>query len=374
MKILVVGAGFAGAVYARELAENGHDITVIDRRSHIGGNAYDFTDENGVRRHMYGPHLFHTSNETVVEWLAKFSAWTPYEHRVRARLSNGDHAPLPININTINAVFGVNLKTEAETRAFLKSIASPATAASNAAEHLHTQIGQTLTDLFFRPYTKKMWMLDLEDLDADVVKRIPLRFDDEDRYFPNDRFQLLPTEGYTKLFENILSHDRIAVELGTEFHKDAEHQYDHVFNSMPIDEYYDYAFGELPYRSIRFLHKTVEGRLDHPWATTNFTDSGPLTRETYWHLLPNHLVENTGRYTITQEEPCDYKDNNLERYYPVKTADGRFEKVYHRYRSLAEDKSNIDFVGRCGTYQYLDMHQVINQSLVNVRKWIEARS
>lgn len=368
--ILVVGAGFAGACYARTLAEAGFSVRVIDQRNHIGGNAYDFVDDNGIRRHQYGPHLFHTSNKRVVEWLSRFGTWVPYEHRVRARLQSGQDVPLPVNLETINTVFSKNFTTEDEIKAFLASVSEDIKEPANAAEHLYSTIGKTLTDLFFRPYTKKMWAMDLEEMDPAVVKRIPLRYDLEDRYFPNDEFQLMPENGYTAIFQDIFNHSNISVELETGFTSDMEGEYDYIFNSMPIDQYFEFKHGELPYRSIRFHHRTSQDKVDYGWATTNFTDTGPLTRETYWHLLPNHLVEDRGIYTFTAEEPCDYKDNNLERYYPVKTADGRYDKVYAQYKALADAHPRMRFIGRCGTYQYLDMHQVINQSLMGAEAWL----
>jgi len=370
-EILVVGAGFAGACYARTLAEGGFLVHVIDKRDHIGGNAFDFVDENGIRRHRYGPHLFHTNNARVVEWLKRFGEWVPYEHRVKALLEDGRFVPLPVNIDTINGIFSTDFKTEDEVKAHLAKISVSNEAPKNAAEYLYSCIGQQLTDLFFRRYTKKMWSLDLEEMDAAVVKRIPLRFDREDRYFPNDVFQIMPRYGYTGVFESIFDHENIRIDLNTAFEKSSAAAYRHVFNSMPIDEYYDFQFGELPYRSIRFHHREETDKKNYTWGTTNFTDEGPLTRETYWDILPNHLVQDTGRYTITAEEPCDYRDNNFERYYPVKTADGRYDEVYARYKAQAETDPDITFIGRCGTYQYLDMHQVINQSLMGAEAWLK---
>lgn len=372
--ILVVGAGFAGACYARVLAEAGYRVRVIDKRDHIGGNAYDFIDENGVRRHRYGPHLFHTSNEKVVDWLARFGEWTRYDHRVRARLADGRHVPLPVNLETINAVFDANYSTAEQVQAQLSDVSLPIENPANAAEYLYSKIGVTLTDLFFRPYTKKMWEMDLEEMSAAVVQRIPIRTDLEDRYFPNDRFQMMPVKGYTEIFRSIFDHQNITVDLSLSFDKSDEEKYDHVFNAMPIDEYYSYEYGELPYRSIRFHHRTEDQKIDCGWGTTNFTDDGAITRETYWHLLPHHLVSDTGRYTITSEEPCDYRDNNRERYYPVKTADGRYDAVYSQYRDLAASENKVTFIGRCGTYQYLDMHQVINQSLMGAEAWLSRRN
>jgi UDP-galactopyranose mutase len=371
-KILVVGAGFAGAVHARVLADAGFAVHVIDKRAHIAGNAYDFVDENGVRRHAYGPHLFHTKNHKVIEWIKQFGAFTPYVHKVRAQLPSGVPVPLPINLDTVNAVFGTAFETAEQVQAHLKAVSLPIAAPANAAEHLYANIGAQLTDLFFRPYTKKMWGLDLEEMSASVVKRIPLRFDRTDTYFADDDVQMMPVEGYTAIFEKILAHPGISVALSTEFEKGMLRDYDFCFNSMPIDEYFGFSLGELPYRSLRFHHSTAEGLPAQDWSVTNFTGTEKFTRETAWHVLPHHVARETGRHTRTLEEPCDYRDNGFERYYPVKTADGRFTALYETYKALAAGEPNIAFIGRCGTYQYLDMDQVINQSLAHVGKWLEA--
>ncbi len=369
--ILVVGAGFAGATHARVLAEAGWDVEVIDRRPHVAGNAHDATDANGVRVHRYGPHLFHTKNEPIVRWLARFGELVPYEHRVQAILPSGACAPMPINRATINEVFGVALESADDVRTFLRREALPIAEPANAAEHLASTIGTRLTDLFFRPYTRKMWALDLEDMAASVVKRIPLRFDDEDRYFPDDDFQLMPRDGYTRLFERMLDHPRIRVRLGTAFDRTMRRGMAHCFNSMPIDEYFGDAFGALPYRSIRFHHRTEAADAGRGTAATlNFTDTGKLTRETHWARLPGHAGHG-GATTVTAEEPCADHENEMERYYPVKRSDGRYDDAYRRYRALADTDPDQTFIGRCGTYQYLDMHQVIAQSLAGARKWLE---
>jgi UDP-galactopyranose mutase len=369
--ILVVGAGFAGSTYARELAEHGFSVDVIDRRPHIGGNAYDEVAPSGVRIHKYGPHLFHTNNEEVVLWLTRFGAFVPYQHKVQAELADGSCVPLPINRRTINAVFGTSLKDEDEVRAFLAKQAVPIATPGNAAEYLYANIGKTLTELFFRRYTRKMWDRDLEDMDASVVKRVPIRCDDEDRYFPADRFQMLPRDGYTGLFERILDHPNIRIVLSQPFDRSLERGYLHCFNSMPIDDYFDETFGPLPYRSIRFHHEDVPVDYRKGYATvTNFTDNRQFTRETDWSRMPAHRVSEGPMKTMTREEPCDYRDNKLERYYPVKTSDKRYDRAYDSYKALAERAANVTFIGRCGTYQYLDMHQVINQSLLGVRRWL----
>jgi UDP-galactopyranose mutase len=370
--VLVVGAGFAGAVYARTLAEAGSTVHVIDRRAHIGGNAADFVDANGVRVHRYGPHLFHTNATHVFDWVQRFGVFVPYRHRVRAKLPDGRLVPLPVNLDTINAVFDARLQTEAEAAAFLHRQSVPIAAPRNAAEHLRSRIGDVLTDLFFRPYTRKMWGLELEDLDASVVKRLPIRFDRTDLYFPDDRHQALPRDGYTALFDAVLRHPGISVHLGTPYTAGMERSYDFCFNSMAIDEFFDCALGELPYRSLRFDHRTADTWDAEPVSVRNYTDNGLFTREAWWHCLPGHLVTETGRRTVTVEAPCDYRDNANERYYPVKTADQRYQKLYRAYQDMARALPNMAFIGRCGTYQYLDMDQVINQSLAGARRWIDA--
>ena len=369
--ILIVGAGFAGAVYARTLAEAGCTVHIIDRRDHIGGNAADHVDANGIRVHRYGPHLFHTNATPVFGWLQRFGTWVPYHHKVRAILPDGQTAPLPINLDTINIVFGQNLTTQDQAEAFLQRVSDPVGAPANAAEHLRSRIGTVLTDLFFRPYTRKMWGLELEDMDASVVKRLPVRFDRSDLYFPADRHQALPKDGYTALFERILDHPAITVTTACDFVPGMERDYTHCFNSMAIDEYFAHRLGDLPYRSLRFHHDTVAAAQAPDASVRNYTDNGRFTREAWWHNLPNHVVQDTGRRSVTQEEPCDYRDNANERYYPVKTADGRYQTLYRAYKDLADRLPNMTFIGRCGTYQYLDMDQVINQSLIGARRWLE---
>ena len=367
--ILIVGAGFAGATYARLAAEDGLNVTVIDRRNHLAGNAHDHIDANGVRVHTYGPHLFHTSNSKVFEWLTGFEEFVPYEHRVRARLPDERLAPLPINLDTLELVFDKTFATSSEAELFLKDISLEIETPRNAEEYLFSRIGVELTNLFFRPYTAKMWEMDLSEVAPSVVARIPLRFDRQNLYFPNDKHQGLPRNGYTKLFECMLQHDNIDVQLSRAFDKAMEAEFDFCFLSNAIDEYFDEAFGPLPYRSIKFRH---EDRMREPSvdaATINYTDHSPYTRETHWWLLPNQQEKPRETTTVTVEQPCSYVDNAFERYYPVKTQDGRFDAVYEKYRSEAEKNPKVSFIGRCGTYQYLNMDQVINQSFQGYEHW-----
>jgi len=331
MKILIVGAGLSGVTIARELADNGHKVHVIDRRDHIAGNAYDYINEHGIRVHKYGPHLFHTNNKKVFQWLTRFTDWVEYHHKVKAQLKDGRYVTLPVNKETKDIVGEENV-----------------------------------LDIFFRPYTKKMWGVELDKLNPDIINRVPIRDDDNELYFPDDKIQYMPRQGYTKMVENILHHHNITVDLKVHFNKLLEKEYDHVFNSMPIDEYYEFKYGKLPYRSIKFETISLPIPKALPTAVVNFTHNGPKTRVTEWKNIPCH-GDNRYMTTLTFEEPCDYLENNLERYYPVKDASGNNKKTYEKYKKL--QSKNMTFIGRCGLYAYLDMHQAINSSLAIAKRF-----
>jgi UDP-galactopyranose mutase len=331
-KILVVGAGFSGAVVARELADNNFLVDIIDKRNHVGGNAFDYINDDGIRIHKYGPHLFHTNNESVFKYLSRFTDWIEYKHRVKAMLKDGQLVTLPINNETADIVGEENL-----------------------------------IETFIRPYSEKMWGLKLEEIDAQILNRVPRTFDDNQFYFPNDDFQFLPLNGYTSMFENMLNHDNINIFLNTEFDKRLINNYEHVFSSMPIDEYYDFCFGKLAYRSLKFHTLNLPFPKLFDVAQVNFTHEDKFTRVVEWKNLPNHGV-NDNLTTITYEEPIDYLDNNLERYYPVKDINGINAKLYLKYKMLENDK--VTFIGRLGLYLYLDMHQVVNSSLHIVKNFL----
>ena len=333
-KILVVGAGLYGATVARLLAEAGQEVEVIDKRDHIAGNAYDYINEIGVRVHKYGPHIFHTNNKRVYEWLGRFTEWIPYQHKVRAILEDGTEVVLPPNRTTADIIGEENI-----------------------------------VDVLFRPYTKKMWGKDLEELDHSIFKRVPIRNDDNELYFPNDAYQGMPSKGYTTMVSKILDHQSIKVKLNTEFKKRMEHKFSHIFNSMPIDEYYEYRFGELPYRSIKFHHKNLPIPKVNSVPTLNFTHDGIYTRVTEWKNYPSH-GENKYETTLTFEEPCDYKDNDFERYYPVKDISGENRQIYEKYQNIVNEKTT--FIGRCGLYVYIDMHQAVNAAMQTASKYLES--
>lgn len=331
MKYLVVGAGFAGATIARELAEAGHYIDVIDKRDHIAGNAYDENYKEVIRYHKYGPHIFHTNNLVVFEYLSKFTDWIPYKHKVKALLDNGSYVTLPVNRETKEIVGEENI-----------------------------------ISTFFEPYTKKMWGVELKDLDPSVYSRVPVRDDDNEYYFPNDEHQYMPNLGYTHLINNMLSHENISIYLNRSYDKYGDTGYDHVFYSGPIDEFYDYVYGELPYRSIKFHHTEENIKRLFPdyvdSSVVNYTNDGKMTRITEWKNFPGHNLDKNYKKTfVTEEEPCDYKDNNYERYYPVKDIEGNNRKLYKKYQSIKNDY--VTFCGRLGNYVYIDMDQAVNMSL-----------
>ena len=336
MTMLVIGAGFAGATVARMLAEAGHRVVVMDKRDHVAGNAYDYENEYGIRIHKYGPHLFHTNNKKVFDFISQFTEWQEYKHKVKAQLSDGRYVTLPVNRETKEIVGEENV-----------------------------------IDIFFRPYTYKMWGKTIEELDPSILKRVPVRDDDNEYYFPNDEYQCLPKDGYTALVKKMLDHENIEVRLKAPFNPFALNFFEHCFNSMPIDEYFNFKYGELPYRSIKFHNVTLPMRKVLPTGTVNFTHDGPYTRVTEWKNLPCH--GDTDKYTtLTYEEPCDYRDNDMERYYPVKDVDGENRKIYEKYKGIVEE--NMTFIGRCGQYVYVDMHQAINSSMATVEKFLKENS
>lgn len=332
-KILVVGAGFSGAVVARELADAGCKVLIIDKRSHIGGNAYDYVNEYGIRVHQYGPHIFHTNLKDVVKWLSRFTDWSPYKHKVKAQLVDGKYVTLPVNKETA-AIVGK----------------------------------ENVIPTFIRPYSEKMWGMKLEEIDPNILARVPIREDNNELYFPDDEFQMLPKDGYSALFRNILDHPNIEITLNISYSKEMERDFDHVFSSMPIDEYYSFIHGPLPYRSIQFTHVNFPATYILPCSVVNFTHHGPATRVTEWKHFPNH-GENCCMTTLTYETPCDYKENNLERYYPVKDIQGLNRELYLKYKSIPN--INVTFIGRLGLYAYLNMDQCINSALAAAHHYLK---
>jgi UDP-galactopyranose mutase len=274
---------------------------------------------------------------------------------------------MPVNLTTLSKVFSVELNTKEQVSALMHALRVNIPKPRNAWEFLASNYGEKITDIFFARYTRKMWDLDLSDLPVSIVSRIPVKTDESRNYF-NDNFQFMPRDGYASLFERMFSSPNIKFYPGEIFYKEMENEYDFVFNSMPIDEYFSYEFGELPYRSIKFEHRSGES-FSHEVPTINFTDYSKYTRKTDWSLYPGCGGGHTS--LITYEQPCDYKKNSYERYYPVKTTDGAPQKRYRRYAELAAKNKKVQFVGRCGQYIYYDMDQVVANSLKTARAFLK---
>ncbi len=359
---LIVGAGFAGSVMAERLAAgSGQKVLVVDRRPHIAGNAFDERNNVGQLYHKYGPHLFHTNSADVFEYLSRFTKWRNYEHRVLASV-DGQLVPIPINRTTINALYDAGLETDAEAEAWLESRAEPVDVVETSEDVVISAIGRELYEKFFRGYTRKQWGLDPSELDKSVTARVPTRTNTDDRYF-TDRFQAIPADGYTKMFENMLDHPNIDVLLDVDY-ADIRNTYSHdklVFTG-PIDEYFGYCFGALPYRSLRFDHAVVEQEQYQPVATVNYPDEAiPYTRITEY----KHFTGDTGPVTsITTEYPTAEGDP----YYPIPREEN--QRLYKRYEMLAQNEKDTVFVGRLATYKYYNMDQVVGQALAIWRKRI----
>ena len=357
---LIVGAGFAGSVLAERLARRGgRSVLLIDRRPHIGGNAYDRLNAAGILVHQYGPHIFHTNSEEIFGYLSQFTEWRPYEHRVLANL--GDRmVPMPINRTTLNRLYGLSLRTDEETKAFLAARATPLASVVTAADAVISQVGEELYEKFFRGYTRKQWGMDPTELDKSVTARVPARLNDDDRYF-TDKFQFMPAKGYTAMFENMLDHENIDIRTGVDFNDVSQSfSFGHVIYTGRIDDYFGRRFGELPYRSLKFESATLEHSQFQPVGTVNYPDEWtPYTRITEFKHLTGQKHSKT---SITYEYPCD----EGEPYYPVPRQEN--QALFKRYEALAMNISDVTFVGRLATYRYYNMDQVVGQALSTYRR------
>lgn len=353
--VLVVGAGFAGAVCAERLAAAGWFVTIIDRREHLAGNAFDTVDEHGVLIHPYGPHIFHTSGKRIFEYLSRFTDWRFYEHKVLAK-RDGDFFPIPVNRTTLNKLYGLDLD-EAGAAAFLEGVRENRDPVKTSEDVVLNGVGPDLCEKFFRGYTRKQWGLDLSELSAGVAARVPTRTNDDDRYF-TDQWQFMPAEGYTRMFERMLDQPNITIRLGEEFQKsDALACYDHIVYTGPIDAFFDFQYGNLPYRSLRFEHQHLpEVTQYQPVGTVNYPDlaDGDFTRITEF----KHL---TGQECSGTSIVCEFPQDEGEPYYPVPRPAN--ETLYKKYAKLAELETKVSFVGRLAQYRYYNMDQVVGAAL-----------
>lgn len=350
--VLVVGAGFAGSVLAERSAAAGKDVLVIDKREHIGGNAFDEHDAHGILIHRYGPHIFHTNADSVSSYLSRFTEWIPYEHRVRA-VVEGRLYPIPINQTTINELYGLNLD-EAGVEAFLERAREHREPVQTSEDVVLNSVGRDLCDKFFRGYTRKQWGLDLAELSPLVAARIPVRTNQDDRYF-GDKFQKMPAAGYTKMFERMLDHPRIRIETGVSYQEVRSRvQYKTLFYSGPIDEYFDFRFGRLPYRSLRFEHEHLAQERFQAVGTVNYPNDHEFTRITEFKYLTGQCHNET---SMVREFPQSEGDP----YYPIPRPEN--QELYQRYRALADAERDVHFVGRLAQYRYYNMDQVVAAAL-----------
>jgi UDP-galactopyranose mutase len=362
---LIVGAGFAGSILAERLAsQHGARILLIDRRPHIGGNAYDEPNGAGILYHKYGPHIFHTNSDQVVEYLSQFTEWRPYEHRVRAVVRD-KLVPIPINRTTLNELFGLDLKTDAEAADYLASRAEPVDDIQTSEDVVVNAVGRELYELFFQGYTRKQWGLDPSELDKSVTARIPTRTNTDDRYF-TDSFQAMPRDGYTAMFERMLDNPLIEVRTGVDF-RDVRDEIDaaHIIYTGPVDEYFDHRFGKLPYRSLKFDHQTLQQERFQETGTVNYpAPDVPYTRISEYKHLTGQDAPVT---TITYEYPSAEGDP----YYPIPRPEN--QELFKRYEALADETAGVTFVGRLATYRYYNMDQIVGQALATFRKIDERR-
>jgi UDP-galactopyranose mutase len=361
---MIVGAGFAGSVLAERLAAQlNKKVVVVEQRNHIAGNAYDYYNEDGILVHKYGPHIFHTNSKKVFDYLSEFTDWRPYEHRVLASV-DGQLVPIPINLTTINNLYGLNLSSE-DVQSFYLSKAVKVASIKNSEDAIISQVGVELYEKFFKGYTRKQWDMDPSELDASVTSRIPVRSNKDDRYF-TDTYQAMPASGYTKMFENMLSHPNIKVMLNTDYREVADLiPHKRLIYTGPIDCYFNYCYGKLPYRSINFKFQTLDADNYQPTGTVNFPNSQPYTRITEFKYLTGQKHHKT---TIVYEFPQEEGDP----YYPVPKPENK--EIYKKYEELAASMKSTYFTGRLGTYKYYNMDQVVAQSLTLFKQLKEGAS
>jgi UDP-galactopyranose mutase len=351
--VLIVGAGFSGSVVAERLANYGFEVVITDKRPHIGGNAYDTLDRHGVLMHPYGPHIFHTNSERVADYLSQFTEWRPYEHHVLAKVGQ-QFVPIPINIDTVNRVYGQNL-TEETVQAFYDQVREPRAQIRTSEDVVINAVGRDLYEKFFRGYTRKQWGLDPSELAASVAARIPTRTNHDDRYF-TDTFQKMPLHGYTRMFQGMLDHRNIHVEVGVDFFAIQQKvRATHIVFTGPLDAYFGYCYGKLPYRSIRFEHEHLSSRERYQAVgTVNFPNDYDYTRITEFKHLTGQRHAGT---SIVREYPQSEGDP----YYPIPRPEN--ECLLKKYQALAAKERNVTFVGRLGQYRYYNMDQCVGAAL-----------
>ena len=355
---MIVGAGFAGSVIAERLASTRDaKVLIVERRNHIGGNAYDYYNEAGILVHKYGPHIFHTNSEKVFQYLSRFTSWRPYEHRVQTSV-DGQLVPMPINADTLNKLYGLSLTCQ-QVEEYLRTVSEPREQIKTSEDVVLSRIGRDLYEKFFRNYTRKQWGLDPSELDASVTSRVPVRSTRDDRYF-TDQFQAMPLHGYTRMFEKMLDHPNINIMLNTDYSdlKD-EVRFRKLIFTGPVDEYFDYCYGKLPYRSLHFEHQTVDRAQYQSAAVVNYPNEHAYTRITEFKYL-------TGQEHAKTSVVFEYPRGEGDPYYPIPRPQNA--ELYQKYKAMADALPNVHFAGRLGTYKYYNMDQVVAQALTLFEK------
>jgi UDP-galactopyranose mutase len=350
---LIVGAGFAGSVVAERLAKlAGKRVLICDKRNHIGGNAFDHYNDSGLLVHKYGPHIFHTNSKEIFHYLSQFTEWRQYEHRVLASV-DGQLIPIPINLETINKLYNMNLDP-AGMDAFLKQKAEPREILKTSEDVVVSKVGRELYEKLFRNYTRKQWDLDPSELDAAVTARLPVRLNRDCRYF-SDTYQAMPLQGYTRMFENMLDHPNITIVLNADY-RDIANEVAHreMIYTGPVDEFFDFRFGKLPYRSLQFKHETHDREWFQTNSVVNYPNEHLYTRITEFKYLTGQVHPKT---SIVYEFPRAEGDP----YYPVPKPEN--QKLYKQYKALADETVGVHFIGRLATYKYYNMDQVTGQAL-----------
>jgi UDP-galactopyranose mutase len=358
---LIIGAGFAGAVLAERLAsQRGARCLVIDRRDHIGGNAYDYYDAAGVRLHAYGPHYFRTNSDRIVAYLSQFTEWHPVEYKILS-WTHGRYWQFPINLNTFEQLLG-RPSTSEEMERTLAEWRVPIAEPRNSEEVIVSQVGTRLYEMFFKNYTRKQWRRDPRDLDPSVCGRIPIRTNRDDRFL-SEKFQALPTKGYTVMFRKMLANPNIEVRLRTDYREArAQIPHRHLIYTGPIDEYFDHCFGPLPYRSLRFEPETLATEYFQPAMQVNYPNDHDFTRIVEIKHATGQKLPVT---TIIREYPQDFGPGR-EPYYPIPAPDAR--ALYERYAARAASEKNVSFVGRLATYRYYNMDQIVGMALAEFER------
>lgn len=355
---IIVGAGFAGAVLAERLAsQQNKKVLILDKRDHIAGNAYDYFNDEGVLVHKYGPHIFHTNSKDVFEYLSQFTEWRTYYHKVLANV-DGQLVPMPINLNTINQLYGTNLNSD-ELDLFFQARAEKKDRIKTSEDVVVNKVGRELYEKFFRGYTRKMWDLDPSELDASVTARVPTRNNKDDRYF-TDTYQVMPLNGYTKMFQKMLNHPNIKVMLNTDYKEIIDViPHEKLIFTGPIDSYFDYCFGKLPYRSLEFKMETIDAEFAQSTGTINYPNEQAFTRITDFKYL-------TGQKHLKTTVMYEFPRAEGDPYYPIPRPENA--EIYKKYQQLAASMTNTYFAGRLGTYRYYNMDQVVAQSLTLFKK------